>query len=195
MSTIWAFDHIEKKHTLYRVKDCMKKICESLREQAKNIIDFEKKKMLQLTKEELKSHQDAKVCYICRKRILKKLSKSKNYRKVRDHCHYTCKYRDAAHNICNLKFNVPNEIPAVFHNGLNYDYHFIIKELANGFERQFECLWENTEKYKSFSDPIEKEVIILIKMIMKVLPLYLTKWNLWIVQDSWSIHYQILLII
>ena len=64
----------------------MKKFCESLREQAKNIIDFERKeKMLPLTKEELKSHQDAKVCYICVKRILKKLSKNITYRKVRDH--------------------------------------------------------------------------------------------------------------
>ena len=27
MSTIWAFDHIENKHTLYRGKDCMKKFC------------------------------------------------------------------------------------------------------------------------------------------------------------------------
>ena len=34
----------------------MKKFCESLREHTKNIIDFEKKKMLPLTKEELKSH-------------------------------------------------------------------------------------------------------------------------------------------
>ena len=33
----------------------MKMFCTSLREQAKNIIDFEKKKMLPLTKEELKS--------------------------------------------------------------------------------------------------------------------------------------------
>ena len=50
----------------------MKKFCESLREHAKNIIDFEKKKMLPLRKEELKSHQDAKVCYVCGKIILKK---------------------------------------------------------------------------------------------------------------------------
>ena len=49
----------------------MKKICESLREHAKKIIDFEKKKMLPLTKEELKSYQDTKVCYICGKRVLK----------------------------------------------------------------------------------------------------------------------------
>ena len=67
MSTIWAFYHIENKHTLHRGKDCMKKFCESLREHAKNIIDFEK---IPLTKEELKSHQDAKVCHICGKGIL-----------------------------------------------------------------------------------------------------------------------------
>ena len=73
MSTIWGFDHIEDKHTLYCRKDCTKKFCTSLREHTKNVIDFEKKKMLPLTNEELKSHQDAKECYICGKRILKKL--------------------------------------------------------------------------------------------------------------------------
>ena len=67
MSTIWEFDHIEDKHNLYRGKDCMNNFCSSLREHAKNIIDFEKRKMVPLTKEESKSHQDAKVCYICRK--------------------------------------------------------------------------------------------------------------------------------
>ena len=114
--------------------------------------------MLPLTKEELKSYQDKKVCYICGKRALKNLAKDENYRKFRDHCRYTGKYRGAAHSICNLKFNVPNEIPAVFHNGSNYDYHFIIKELANEFEGQFECLEENKEKHKTFSLPIKKEI-------------------------------------
>ena len=65
MSTIWAFHCIQNIHTLYCEKDCMKKFCKSLREHVKNIIDLEKKKMFLLTKEELKSHQDAKVCYIC----------------------------------------------------------------------------------------------------------------------------------
>ena len=106
----------------------------SLREHANNIIDFEKKKMLPLTKEELKSHQDAKACYIWGKTILKKLSRTTNYWNVRDHCHCTGKYRGAAHSICNLKFNVPNEIPVVFHNRSNFDYHFIIKILANKSE-------------------------------------------------------------
>ena len=46
MSTISAFDVLEKKHILYCGKDYMKKFCISLRERAKNIIDFEKKEML-----------------------------------------------------------------------------------------------------------------------------------------------------
>ena len=34
----------------------------------------------------------------------------------------------------------------------------IIKELANEFVGQFECLEKNKEKYKNFSIPIEKEI-------------------------------------
>ena len=44
------------------------------------------------------------------------------------------KYRGAAHNICNLRYKIPKEIPILFHNGSTYDYHFIIKELAKEFE-------------------------------------------------------------
>ena len=79
MSTLWAFDNTENKHTLNLGKDCMKKFCEYLRKNTKNIIDFEKKKMLPLTKEEIKSHQDTKICCICGKRILKKFANNKNY--------------------------------------------------------------------------------------------------------------------
>ena len=45
----------------------------------------------------------------------------------------------------------------MFQNGSTYDYHFIIKELAEEFEGEFECLGENTEKYIIFSVPIKKE--------------------------------------
>ena len=114
--------------------------------------------MLPLTEEELKLYQDTKLCYIYGKRILKKLSKSINYWDVRDHCYYTGKCRGAAHSICNSKFNVPNEIHVAFHDGWNYDYHFIIKELANEFEKKFECLGKNSEKYKTFFIPIEKKL-------------------------------------
>ena len=66
----------------------MKKFCNLLREHATNILKFEKKKLLPLTKEELKLHPDAPNYYICGKRILEKLTKSKNYQKVRNYCHY-----------------------------------------------------------------------------------------------------------
>ena len=46
----------------------------------------------------------------------------------------------------------------MFHNGSTYDYHFIIKELAEEFEGEFECLGENTEKYRTFSGSIKKEI-------------------------------------
>ena len=71
----------------------MKKFCISLREHAVNVINFEKRKMLSLTK---KSY----------------------YQQVRDHCHFAGKYRGTAHGICNLRYNVPNKILVVFHNGV-----------------------------------------------------------------------------
>ena len=46
----------------------------------------------------------------------------------------------------------------MFHNGFTYDYHFIIKNLAEEFEGEFECLGENTEIYITFSIPIKKEI-------------------------------------
>ena len=66
------------------------------------------------------------------------------------------KIQRAAHNTCSLRYETPEDIPVVFHNGSTYDYHFIIKELAEEFEEQFECLGENTEKYVTFSVPIKK---------------------------------------
>ena len=155
---------------------------------------MKRKKVLPLTKEELKSHQDSRNCYICRKMILKKLSKNlvRDSLKVRDRFHYTGKYRGAGHSICNSKFNMSDEISVVFHDVSNYDYHFIIKELAYEFVRKFECLGENTEKCKAFLVPISykadkdgNESVITISSKKKFI-------------DSARImasHYQILLII
>ena len=71
------------------------------------------------------------------------------------HYHYIEKYRGATHIICNLRYKIPKEIPVVFHNGSTHDHHFIIKQLAEEFEGQFECFGENTEKYITFSVPIK----------------------------------------
>ena len=129
----------------------MKKFCKDLREHATKMINYEKKKMIPLTKEEKICHNEQEICYICKKEF-----DEKNY-KVRDHCHYTGKYRGAAY-MCNLRYKAPKEIPVVFHNGSTYDYHFIIKELVKEFDGNFECLGETTEKYITFLVPIKKKI-------------------------------------
>ena len=77
---------------------------------------------------------------------------------MHDHCHYTDKYRGAAHSICNLRYGTTKKIPVVLHIGSKYDWHLIITELAKEFDcGEIKCLAENTEKYISFSVPINKE--------------------------------------
>ena len=71
------------------------------------------------------------ICYICKKEFS---ANDKKYQKVKNHCHYTGTYRGAAHNVFNLRYKTPKEIPIVFHNSSKYDYHFIIKELAEEFD-------------------------------------------------------------
>ena len=160
--TYCLFDATRNKLDCYRRKDCMEKFCKDLREHAMKIINYEKKEMIPLTYEENKSYKKQKVCYICKKRFSTDndngIALNKKYHKVRDHCHYTGKFRGAAHSICNLRYKTPKEIPVVFHNGSTYDYHFLIKQLAKQFEGQFKCLEENTGKYITFSVPIKKEL-------------------------------------
>ena len=141
----------------------MIKFSESLREHAMKIINFKKKNFKLLTNEQQKSYENAKICYIWKETFEDTHAKDKIYRKLRDHCQYTGEYSDAANSLCNLKYSVPKEIATFFHNGSNYDYHFIIKELAEEFEGQFNCLAKNIEKYITFSVPTEKELQVLIK--------------------------------
>ena len=89
------------------------------------------------------------------------------YHKVRDHCHYTGKFWGDAHSECNLRYKWPKEISVVFHNGSLYDYHFIIKQLAEELEGEYKCLGQNIEKYITFSVPHNEEngkIIITYKL-------------------------------
>ena len=134
--TSCSFDELKNKINYYRGDDCMKKFCKDLREHAMKIINCEKKRMVPLTTEEKIHYNKQKICYICKKEFnnndttVSSSLERKKRQKVRDHCHYTGKYRGVAHNICNLRYKVPKEIHVVFHNGSTYDYHFTIKELV-----------------------------------------------------------------
>ena len=116
--------------------------------------------MTSLTHEEKETHESQKICHICEQEFCTNEKNKKEFKlnqKVRDHCHFTGKYRGAVHSICNLRYKTPKVIPVVFHNGSTYHCHFTIKQLAREFKGSFECLGENSEKYITFSVPIKKE--------------------------------------
>ena len=92
----------------------METFCEFLREHAMKIINFKKKKMELLTKEQQESNENAKICYICKEKFENKYLRNKKYCEVIDHCHYTGEYRGAAHSICNLKYSVHKKILQFF---------------------------------------------------------------------------------
>ena len=110
---------------------------------------FEEKPMIPLTDNEKALYANEKQCYICEKEFCndKNSADYEKYCKVRDHCHFTGKYRGAAHTTCNLKYKVRKDIPVVFHNGPICDNHLIIKQISKEFNGYFTFTGENTEKY------------------------------------------------
>ena len=92
-------------------------------------------------------------CWICEGEF------TEDDEKVRDHCHYTGKFRGAAHNSCNLKFRKPKFIPIVFHNLSGYDAHLFIRNL--GVEKgDIRCIPQNEEKYISFTKEITVDTFV-----------------------------------
>ena len=120
------------------------------------LLNYEMKPMELLTEEEKEPYENQELFHVCDKEFC--TDNNTEMRKVRDHCHYTGKYRGATHSKCNLNYKIVKEIPVLFHNGSVYDYHFIIKYLAREFEGNFECLGENAEKYISFTVPFKKVI-------------------------------------
>ena len=185
------FDATKNKLDCYRGKDCMKK----LRQHAVRIVNYEKNG----TANWWRKYEKQKVCYKCKKEFNNDDdddddddgddddNDNKQYHKVRDHCHYTGKFRGAAHSICNLRYKTPKKISLVFHNGSSYDYHFIINQLAKEFKGQIKWLGENIEKYITFSVPIKKD-LIMVKQLG-------TNQSLLVALDSCRPLYQVLLII
>ena len=132
MSTISSFQSIENKHNVYKGKDCMKKTCESLREHIMKIINFKKKTMKLLTKEQQESYKNANICYIFKEEFKNKYVKNKIYSKVKDHCHYRGKYQNCKTEVLRIAYVIYNIVYLKSsYNGSNYDYHFIIKDILH----------------------------------------------------------------
>ena len=69
------------------------------------MIKKEEKKMITLTNEENNSYEEQEACFICNEKFCMDENDEtyKNRRNVKDHCHYTGKFRGATHRICNLR--------------------------------------------------------------------------------------------
>ena len=129
----------------YTGLDAMQTFVEWLEEDIKIIANIPAKKMIFGEKEQ---YEKETKCWICKGKFIK------DDKKVRDHCHFTGRYRGAAHNSCNLKYRKPNFTPVVFHNLSGYDAHLFIKNF--GFTAgNIDCIPNNEERYISFTKNIE----------------------------------------
>ena len=117
-----------------------------LEEDVKTIANIEPKEMI-FTEEDIKHFNNASDCWICGEEL--------GNDRVRDHCHFTGRYRGSAHNKCNLKYGKLKNIPVFFHNLSGYDSHLFIKKLASSDKNEnIDCIPNNEEKYISFSKTI-----------------------------------------
>ena len=103
-----------------------------------------------LTPKETEKHKKSKRCHIRFKPF------KEDNPKVRDHCHYTGRYRGPAHTKCNLQYKIPSYIPVVFHNLSGYDAHLFIRELAASKPggAKMDVITKNKEDYITFSIPV-----------------------------------------
>ena len=129
--------------------DVAREFVDSLEKEIRYIyekIKFKKNKIK--NQEDIDHFNAATTCHICEKELGRD--------KVWDQCHITGKYRGAAHNQCNINYQIPDFYPVVFHNLSGYDSHLFIKKLANNNSLQeIRCIPNNEEKYISFSKPIK----------------------------------------
>ena len=134
-----------QKPRTYTGLDAMQKFVEWLEEDIKIIANIPAKKMIFGEKEKEQYEKETK-CWICKGEL--------NNDKVRDHCHFTGRYRGAAHNECNLNYRKPNFTALVFHNLSGYDSHLFKKNL--GFTAgNIDCIPNNEDRYISFTKNIE----------------------------------------
>ena len=141
-------DYWKPKTFVYRAKsddeDVGKKFVETIGKFVKCLHQKTEKKPMEFKDSDREKFISATHCFICEE----KFEKAKD--KVRDHCHFTGKFRGAAHKECNLLYRVPTFIPVFLHNLKNYDAHFIVKALGC-VPGNTKCLANNEEKYISFS--------------------------------------------
>lgn len=138
----------------YRGRDCIAWFVKELHEITRRITPILQHTVpMDMSQIEEEDFQRSQRCHICEKRI--------DYTeiKVRDHCHLTGKYRGAAHQKCNLNYEVSKTIPIVFHSLSGYDSHFIIKEICTQIDGEIMVLAINDQNYISFTKTVNDAIV------------------------------------
>ena len=130
---------------------------EKLEEVTKKIYEtFKKPKLIIFDEAAKRLHESQNKCYACGEKFK---DDDINMRKVRDHCHYTGKYRGALHNKCNLRLKRTRTITVFFHNLTGYDCHLFVKRLADS-QGDVSCITRNEEKYVAFNKRVLVDTIV-----------------------------------
>ena len=141
----FAYGKVENPLRLYRSEDSVEKFCDHIKEKARRLYHMiPEKPMEPLTNKQWIQYKRASECHISFKPFNHKDPK------VRDHFHYTGKYRGPAHSLCNLRYRIPSYIPVVFHNLSGYDSHLFIRELGKE-SKDIGMIAKNKEDYITFS--------------------------------------------
>ena len=112
---------------------------------------FKYSRAMVFTVEDRKDFREAKECWICGKNFC--FMDNLEDKVVRDHRHYTGKYRGAAHASCNLRLRRTKRIPVVFHYFTGYDNHLFVKSLEK-IEGEISVNARNEEKHVSVTKDI-----------------------------------------
>ena len=144
-----VFKPILRKYTKTKPEDedAMDVFLKWLEEDVKAIANIEEKEMI-FTEEDRKQFNKASDCWICGEEL--------GNDRVRDHCHFTGRYRGPAHNCCNLQYRKPESVSVFFHNLSGYDSHLFIKKIGSSDKKEnIDCIPYNEEKYLTFSKTIK----------------------------------------
>ena len=190
---------------LYRGDDAVDVFCKKMNEIRDEIKEKmkENKEML-MTDEDKKDFETATRCFICGdkfKNSYKNEKEAEKYKKVRDHCHFTGKYRGCAHSICNLNYcNKHFKIPVFFHNMKNYDGHLIIQnaeKLSN--KKKIDVIAQNSEKFINIgfdSLSVKDSFSFITASLDRLVPM--TKYDntdekdrrKWVLRDNWQSNFR-----
>ena len=190
---------------LYRGDDAVDVFCKKINEIRDEIKEkMQEKKEIEMTDEDKKDFETATHCFFCGdkfKNSYKNEKEAEKYKKVRDHCHFTAKFRGCAHSMCNLNFcNRFFKIPVFFHNMKNYDGHLIIQnaeKLSN--KKKIDVIAQNSEKFLNigFDSLSVKDSFSFITASLEKL-VSMTKYDntdekersKWVLRENWQSNFR-----